>query len=55
MIRERLGDRAAVGSVLSNLAVVAESVGDNDLARTMNERALAVRQAVGDPWAICVS
>jgi hypothetical protein len=35
--------------------LVAESEGDIERAQTMNERALAIREAVGDEWAICVS
>ena len=54
-IRERLDDRASIGSLLSNLGVVAECEGDLELARTMNERALAVREEVGDRWATSVS
>ena len=46
-IRERLDDRASIGSLLSNLALVAECVGDLEQARTMNERALAMREEVG--------
>ena len=44
-----------MGALLSNLAVVAESEGDLETARAMNERALAVREQVGDRWAISVS
>ena len=44
-----------MGSMFSNLAVVAEVQGDLERAREMNERALAVRQETGDKWAISVS
>ena len=54
-MRERLGDQAGVGSLLSNLALVAEIRGRHRTAQTMNERALAIREEVGDKWAICVS
>ena len=46
---------AGSGALLSNLAVVAECVGDYDGARLLGERALAVRQEIGDPAGICVS
>ncbi|HEX2766965.1 MAG TPA: tetratricopeptide repeat protein [Candidatus Limnocylindria bacterium] len=54
-IRERIDDRAALGGLYSNLAVVAEYEGDLETARSHNERALALRREVGDRWAIGVS
>ena len=54
-IRERTGDRASVGALLSNLAVVAEQEGDLGEALRLGHEALVVREEVGDPWAICVS
>ena len=55
VIRERLGDRAKVGALYSNLAVVAEYDGDLAEARRMAELALDVREEVGDVWGVGVS
>ncbi len=54
-IRLKVGDRAAVAGLHSNLAIVAEYSGDYDSARSANERALAIRSEIGDRWAISVS
>ena len=55
-IRERLGDAAAIGSLYSNLGVVAEYDGDYDAARALQRAgAGACAQSVGDRWGIGVS
>jgi class 3 adenylate cyclase/tetratricopeptide (TPR) repeat protein len=54
-IRERLDDKASLGGLYSNLAIVAEYEGDMGTSRQHNERALALRREVGDKWAIGVS
>ena len=55
-IRERIGDKAGMASLLSNLAIVAEyRGGDYEGAKTFHERALALRESIGDLWAISVS
>jgi len=55
-IRERLGDRASMAGLLSNLGVIAtEQTGDFAASREYSERALAIRMELGDRWAIGVS
>jgi class 3 adenylate cyclase/tetratricopeptide (TPR) repeat protein len=54
-IRERLGERGNMASVLSNLGIVAEYEGDYDRSRSFHEQALSLRTEIGDRWAIAVS
>ena len=54
-IRERLGDRAGMASLYSNLAIVAEYSGDIPESRKMGLRALEIRTELGDRWAIGAS
>ena len=54
-IRERVGDKASMGGLLSNLGVVAEYDGDYEASRDFHERSLALRRELGDRWAIAVS
>ena len=51
-IRERLGDKANMGSLLSNLGIIAEYRGDYERALGFHERALALRTEIGDRRAI---
>jgi tetratricopeptide (TPR) repeat protein len=44
-----------MGSLLSNMGVVAEYAGDYDASHDFHERALALRRNLGDRWAIAVS
>ena len=44
-----------MGSLLSNLGVIAEYQGDYAGSRAFHERALALRTDIGDRWAIAVS
>ena len=52
VIRRRIGDRAAEGSLLANLGMMAEYDGDYPTAIALTEQALAVREEVGDRWAV---
>ncbi|MEP6657151.1 MAG: tetratricopeptide repeat protein, partial [Betaproteobacteria bacterium] len=54
-IREEIGDKASMGSLLSNLGVIAEYRGDYEGSSAFHERALALRTEIGDRWAIAVS
>ena len=54
-LRERAGDRPAVGALLSNLALVAENEGEYDEAERLGRQALAVRTEVRDLWGVAVS
>jgi tetratricopeptide (TPR) repeat protein len=54
-MRERLGDKASMGSLLSNLGVIAEYRGDYAASKSFHEKALALRTEIGDRWAIGVS
>jgi hypothetical protein len=51
-IRERIGDKAGMASLLSNLGIVAEHRGDYTGAEDHHRRALALRESVGERWAI---
>ena len=53
--RERIGDRAGMASLLSNLAIVAEYRQDYSAAQELGEQALGLRLAVGDRWGMGIS
>ncbi len=54
-IRQELGDRWGVASVLNNLAGVSSESGDYATARSLYEQGLAIKRELGDKWDIASS
>jgi predicted ATPase/DNA-binding CsgD family transcriptional regulator len=54
-VRRALGDRPAIGNLLSNLGIIARYQGNNHAARRLYTDSLAIRRELDDTWGIATS